>query len=82
MTKRQTTDPNVFAKSVFDQVLAKVDPDSVTQNVQEPGPQKDASAVTRGKISGSKGGKTRAANLSPAKRKQIAKKAARARWGK
>lgn len=31
---------------------------------------------------GSRGGKARAAKLSPRKRKQIAKKAAQSRWGK
>ena len=38
-----------------------------------PKPQPKASAV--------KGGQVRAANLSPAKRKAIARKAAKARWG-
>jgi hypothetical protein len=33
-----------------------------------------------GKLGGSKGGKIRAANLSSTRRREIAKKAARARW--
>lgn len=33
-----------------------------------------------GKLGGSKGGKARAENLSSARRREIAKKAARARW--
>jgi hypothetical protein len=37
--------------------------------------------VALGKLGGAKGGAARAAALSPAKRKAIAKKAARARWG-
>lgn len=50
----------------------------------QPLPDKDAgknpAAVALGKLGGAKGGKARAAALSPAKRKAIAKKAAAARW--
>ena len=42
--------------------------------------EKNPHAVALGLLGGSKGGKIRAANLSPAKRKAIAKKAAKARW--
>lgn len=42
---------------------------------------KNPAAVALGKLGGAKGGKARAAALSPAKRKAIAKKAAKARWG-
>lgn len=42
---------------------------------------KNAAAVALGKLGGAKGGKARAEALSPAKRKEIARKAARARWG-
>ena len=45
-------------------------------------PEKNPHAVALGKLGGSKGGKIRAAKLSPAKRKAIAKKAAKARWSK
>lgn len=41
---------------------------------------KNPFAVALGKLGGSKGGKVRAEKLSPAKRKQIARKAAKARW--
>ena len=43
---------------------------------------KNPAAVALGKLGGAKGGKARAAALSPRKRKMIAKKAAAARWGK
>jgi hypothetical protein len=43
---------------------------------------KNPAAVALGKLGGAKGGAARAAALSPAKRKQIAKKAAAARWQK
>ena len=39
-------------------------------------------AVALSKLGASKGGKARAANLSPARRKAIAKKAAAKRWGR
>ena len=42
---------------------------------------KNPAAVALGKLGGAKGGAARAAALSPAKRKAIAKKAAKARWG-
>jgi hypothetical protein len=49
-----------------------------------PLPDKDAgknpAAVALGKLGGAKGGAARAAALSPARRKAIAKKAAKARW--
>jgi len=37
-------------------------------------------AVALGKLGGKKGGQARAASLTPAKRRAIAKKAARSRW--
>ena len=43
---------------------------------------KNPAAVALGKLGGRKGGKARAEALSPAKRAQIAKKAAKARWEK
>ena len=45
-------------------------------------PTKDPLAVELGRRGGLKGGKARAQRLSPAKRKAIAKKAAKARWKK
>lgn len=44
--------------------------------------EKNADAVKRGRKGGKKGGKARAANLSPNERTAIAKKAGSARWGK
>ena len=50
--------------------------------LEDPNASKNSAAVALGKLGGAKGGKARAAKLSPAKRKAIAKKAASARWGK
>lgn len=49
--------------------------------LEDPNAGKNPAAVALGKLGGAKGGKARAAKLSPAKRKQIAKQAARKRWG-
>ncbi len=43
-------------------------------------PAKNPAAVALGKLGGAKGGKARAKKLSARKRREIARKAARARW--
>lgn len=50
--------------------------------VQFPPHKKNAAAVALGKLGGMKGGRARAAKLSPDERKAIAQKAAKARWAK
>jgi hypothetical protein len=63
-----------------------VDPNQLAyQVVQESTGQqreKNPAAVALGRLGGVKGGLARAASLSPARRKQIAKKAAQTRWTK
>jgi hypothetical protein len=44
--------------------------------------EKNPAAVELGRLGGRKGGKARAEKLSPERRKEIAKKAAEARWAK
>ena len=46
----------------------------------DPNAGKNPAAVALGKLGGKKGGKARAESLTPAKRKAIAQKAAKARW--
>lgn len=48
----------------------------------EPKPVKIFNAKALGRLGGLKGGKARAARLTPARRVEIAKKAAMARWGR
>ena len=48
----------------------------------DPDAGKNPAAVALGKLGGKKGGKARAEKLSPAKRKAIARKAAKSRWSK
>lgn len=52
-----------------------------TPPVEPPDPEKNPAAVELGRLGGLKGGKARAAKLTPAKRKEIARKAAKKRWG-
>lgn len=68
-------DPNQRAKATVDviDVILDVWPES------QP-PVKDRERVVRGLLGGSKGGKLRAANLTPERRAEIARKAAEARW--
>ena len=64
--------------------LAKFIVDVTTGQREAPDPDagKNPAAVALGRLGGAKGGKARAAKLSPAKRKQIARKASAKRWGK
>ena len=48
----------------------------------EPERLKNPAAVALGRLGGLKGGKARAATLTPRKRSQLAAKAATSRWGK
>ncbi len=54
-----------------------------TSDESEPDPYegKNPAAVELGRLGGQKGGKARAARLTPEQRSKIAKKAAAARWG-
>jgi hypothetical protein len=53
-----------------------------TNEQPEPEDTRDPAAVALGRRGGLKGGKARAAALSPERRKEIAQKAAEKRWGK
>jgi hypothetical protein len=44
--------------------------------------KKNPHAVALGKLGGKKGGKARAEKLSPERRREIASKAAKVRWGR
>lgn len=62
--------------------LAKFITDLATGEAELPKTEdgKDPAAVALGRKGGLKGGKARAESLSPTKRKQIATRAAKARW--
>lgn len=64
--------------------LAKFIVDLATGEVEEPKEEstKNPAAVALGKLGGLKGGKARAAKLTPEQRSEIAKKGAAKRWEK
>ena len=78
MAKKPTRprDTNQLAKSIVDIATGEADD---KQQIQ---PEKNPAAVALGRLGGLKGGKARAARLSPKKRSEIAKKAAQKRWMK
>lgn len=58
--------------------------ESATSEEPRPDPDegKNPAAVALGRLGGQKGGKARAAKLTPEERSAVAKRAAQARWGK
>lgn len=53
-----------------------------SKTLEFPARKKNPAAVALGKLGGVKGGKARAARLTPEQRREIAQRAAKARWGK
>jgi hypothetical protein len=76
MPKKDADDPNLFAKSVLDQIIAKHDPEAIREQGKNP------HAVALGLRSGSKGGHARAKSTTAKQRQKIAKDAVTARWNK
>lgn len=65
-------------------LAARIVAEAIGQVPKTPNPDagKNPAAVQLGKLGASKGGKARAAKMTARKRKEIAKKAAAARWKK
>jgi len=74
-SKKARADVNLLAFSV---VQAAIGEKPASRSI----PQKNPAAVALGRLGGLKGGPARAKRLSPKLRTAIAKKAARARWGR
>lgn len=70
----RTADENVLAKHIVDSIIEAFD--------EEPPPPKNAAAAELGRLGGKKGGKARADKLTSEQRREIARKAAQARWAK
>lgn len=68
--KRPPNDPNKAARRVLDAVIEATE-----------GGGKNPAAVALGRMGGLKGGKARAAGMTPKQRTASAKRAAKARWG-
>jgi hypothetical protein len=75
MPKRSSKprDLNLMAAAIVAQATSDED-------VPDPDAGKNPAAVALGRLGGQKGGKARAAKLSPERRSEIARTAARARW--
>lgn len=70
---KRPTDPNQLAKHLVDALTGNDLPDKVAR-------QKNPAAVSLGRLGGLKGGPARKEKLSEARRKEIAREAALARW--
>ncbi len=73
--KKNIRDVNVLAAHIVEQATGAPTPKNVAEEST-----KNPAAVALGRLGGLKGGKARANSLTPEKRKEIAKKAAQARW--
>lgn len=80
MPKRSSkppSDPNVAARRVVSKLTGE---DPIEETPPKKKQDKNPAAVALGRLGGKKGGKARAAKLTPEERKAIAKKAAESRW--
>ena len=75
MKKKAPVELNKLAAFIVDQAT-----DETPETDEKP--QKNPAAVELGRLGGKKGGRARAEKLTPEQRSEIARKAARARWGK
>jgi hypothetical protein len=71
--KKKTNDVNLIATRI---VFETTERNEIHKD------EKNPAAVALGRLGGLKGGNARAAKLSAKKRKEIARKAAKARWNK
>lgn len=72
---RKPRELNKLASAIVGEATGEVEP-------VPDAPAKNPAAVERGRLGGLKGGKARAEKLGPERRREIAQKAARARWTK
>ena len=68
---------NVLAAHIVEKATGEPIPQNITEEST-----KNPAAVSLGRLGGLKSGKARMEKLTPEQRKEIAQKAARARWGK
>jgi hypothetical protein len=72
-SRKRPVDPNELAKQLVDEATGE-------QPRYDPDEGKDPAAVALGRKGGLKGGKARAAQMTPEERTASAKRAAEARW--
>lgn len=73
-SRKRPSDVNELAKALVDEATGETPP-------VDPDEGKNPAAVELGRKGGLKGGKARAASMTPDQRSEAAKKAAEARWG-
>lgn len=78
MAKKTKRPADVNQRAVL---IAKIATGEIEDPIKEKDPVKSAASIL-GKLGGKKGGPARAKALSAKRRSEIAKKAAKARWGK
>lgn len=80
--KKRPRDSSLLARQVVEEAIGE----PLTEKPEPETPAKkdtrNPHAVALGRLGGKKGGKARAEKLTPEERKEIARKAAKARWGK
>jgi len=64
----------------LNQLAAAIVNEATSEEPKQEEPEKNPAAVALGRLGGLKGGKARAAKLSPEQRREIAKRAAAKRW--
>jgi hypothetical protein len=74
-SSKRPRDVNELARQVVDEATGEAPP-------HDPYEGKDPAAVELGRRGGLKGGKARAAKMTPEQRSEAARRAAAARWGK
>ena len=74
--KKRPRDAAALAFQVFQEAIGEAPPEP------DPDDGKNPAAVALGRLGGRKGGKARAANMTPEERSEAARIAARARWKK
>jgi hypothetical protein len=72
-SRKRSRDSNELGRQIVDEATGAAEP-------FDPDAGKDPAAVALGRKGGLKGGKARAAKLTPEQRSEAARKAARARW--
>lgn len=83
MRKRSSTGDEVQnALRVVEQAIGAPLKAEPRKPIRFPAPKKNPAAVALGKLGGMKGGKARAEKLSSERKKEIAQKAAKARWAR
>jgi len=73
MRPKRPRDPNELAFQVFQEAIGE-------RPRENPDEGKNPAAVALGRLGGAKGGKARAAKMTPEERAESARKAAAARW--